>query len=155
MTLTKRSLTLSQRAALTHPCETAEEMADPRYRWMVRRGWSLVLTVNVGQECFERFNGRPVWHVSVARHTDTGPQPLGTWSTALHSQADRFLAKALRGVGGDRIYREYGEIAQHLRRELTKDEAAIARAARPGAAVFSGKDTKAPSPRPLAPEGPE
>ena len=50
MTLTKRPLTRSQRVALTRPCETAEETADPRYSWMVRRGWSLVLTVNVGQE---------------------------------------------------------------------------------------------------------
>ncbi len=79
----------------------------------------------------------PVWHASIA-YLDTVNRRTKTLAECGGTRAHlRRALKILGKVGNAKVeYEEAGNLAIHLRRQLTSDEIAIARQARPDAAVF-------------------
>jgi hypothetical protein len=68
----------------------------------------------------------PLWHVSVARLDPRGlrPVPLLLWTPAMHQQAGDVARTVLAHVGDvTREFWESGDVAIHLRRAMTVDEA--------------------------------
>jgi len=85
----------------------------------VRLPWSAILTLNIGLDDAPIFDGLPLWHCSVARHTASGGAvPLELWDHDAIDKCERFIRdRLLAGVGdAAREDTEIGDCALHVRR---------------------------------------
>lgn len=82
----------------------------------------------------------PVWHASVARVNSlySGVKRLHDWSRTELRMGDEIIAALLRGVGnGMREWREIGETALHVRRQLSAPEVTMLHQRLPAGPVFT------------------
>lgn len=82
----------------------------------------------------------PVWHASVARiaRDRQSIKPRALWRPGEVAYARNVLVNTLAGVGNvDREWREDGELAVHVRRQLKPWEIDVLYELRPDAPVFT------------------
>lgn len=118
-------MTDQQLVALRFPCFLAAEMVNPRYG-ISHTNYSVIITVDAGYACREAKHGGPVWHASVAWHTNTrrGPWPIPLLSAPTILRMWERVVRALHRVGDGTLgeWRESGQTAIHVRRRMTAEE---------------------------------
>lgn len=117
----------AQQTALAYPCFLAGQMSHLRFRTAItwrRLPMSLVLTTYAGHECVTIPYGGPVWHASVAMHTERGPMPVAEVPPFVRLLMAACLEQALEGAGDKALgqWTETGTAALHCRRRMTAQE---------------------------------
>lgn len=91
----------------------------------------------------------PVWHVSVARITGNRREikPVDYWTNSEIRNAAAIAVKALDGVGNKlHQWHERGEMAIHIRRQLTQPEIDRLHEIKPDAPVFTSGQARPSAP---------